>query len=249
MYLADAPSSYQMELLEKEDWRFHAIGPGGTGLFILATSENPSKLSNRVFSFGLPSAPALYLSLAIDARNRRNFYNLLNLFIEHPKPQGIWPEEHTDLFGFFQEFAAEVIFAFTAIEAFANEVIPSGYVHKWTNSRREKVDLNASEIERQVSLDEKLRNVIPTAHNIKSPVGTLAWEKYQKLKKVRDRLIHLKSLDRRASGPEDQTIWGLMIAEKDADFALTAYTIIGAFGSLVKDRRWYHLAGEKFNQA
>ena len=242
--MTDLKTDRQINLLKKEDWRFYAAGPGGTGLAMIATTEKPSKLSKRVWSFGLPSAPALYLNLAKQARDRRRAIDLSASFIEHPNPQGIWPEDHTSVFDFFQEFSAEVLFSFSAIEAFANEVIPKGYIYESTNSKKEKINLIKAEIERQVPLDEKLKRVIPLAFSIKSPIGTKSWQKYTDLKKIRDRLVHLKSEDRKPSGPEHQTIWGLMIAERDADFVQGAYQIIGAFPTLVNNRRWYQMAGE-----
>lgn len=241
--MTDVATERQLDLLNKEDWRFHAIGPGGTGLAIIATTEKPSKLSSRVWSFGLPSAPALYLNLARQARDRRMAFDVSASFIEHPHPQGIWPEDHRLVFDFFQEFSAEVLFSYSAIEAFANEVIPTDYLYEWTNSKKEKIILTKPEVERQISLDEKLKTVIPKAYQLKSPSGTRCWQQYNELKKIRDRLVHLKSLDRKSSGPEQQTIWGLMITQREVDFVNYAYSIIGAFPSLVGNRRWFQLAG------
>lgn len=236
----------QLDLLAKEDPRFHAIGPGGTGLFMLATSEHPKKHSNKVLHFALPSAPALYLNLARDARSKRATIVLEDIFVKHPHPQGTWPEDHGPLFDWFQLSVAEIIFSFTALEAFANESIPASFEYDWMTSKKEIKKLKGSEIERSISLDEKLKHVLPRAHAIKSPSGTKAWSQFRDLKRVRDRLIHLKSIDRKASGPENQTIWGLLIAEKEANFAEYSYNMIGAFPALVDGRRWYSLLGERF---
>lgn len=78
----------QVELLEKEDWRFHAIDALGTGLGMMATTE---KLGERHLNFGLPSAPALYLSLARTANKNRAEIDVETCFVSHPKPQGIYP--------------------------------------------------------------------------------------------------------------------------------------------------------------
>jgi hypothetical protein len=93
-------------------------------------------------------------------------------------------------------------------------------------------------------LDEKLKSIIPLAHSVKSPAGTKVWDGYLNIRKIRDRLIHLKSVDRKSSGPDFQTIWGLMLAERESNFVLSAYLIIGSYPSLVKDRRWFRKAGE-----
>ena len=112
----------QIELIEKEDWRFYAIDFVGTGLGSLATTE---KYEKKNVSFGLPSAPALYLSLAQKAHQRRLIFDQTKFFVKHP--EGTWVEDSKILFDFFEEFSAEIIFSFTALEAFANELIPKDF--------------------------------------------------------------------------------------------------------------------------
>jgi hypothetical protein len=45
----------------------------------------------------------------------------LALFDQHA--QGIWPDDQKDLFDFLEELISHVVFSFTALEAFANQVI------------------------------------------------------------------------------------------------------------------------------
>ncbi|MCM2475248.1 hypothetical protein HGO38_17350 [Rhizobium sp. CG5] len=237
------PTERQKALLLAEDWRFHAIDYVGTGLGMLASTEKASFAKDRIVSFGLPSAPALFLNLAIASYRHRATINLDDAFIQHPPPQGTWPEEHGNLFDYFQSTMAEIVMAFSAIEAFANESIPSGYTYLFTQQDGKVVPLTGLELERRVSLDEKLSSLLPAVHSINSPKGRKPWERYRKLKALRDRLTHLKSVDRKASGPEDQTIWGSLLEARNENFALSAFTIIGAFPELVQQRRWYILAG------
>lgn len=192
----------QMELLSKEDSRFNAVGPGGTGLIMRATTE---VVGSRIVSFGLPSAPALYLYLSRKFFEARQASDINGFFDDHP--QGIWPDSHTKLFDYLENAIAEITFAFTALEAFANESVPKGFKYKWKSAKKEREqELEKADIERHVSLDEKLKKVLPLAHDIKSPSGTKPWQDYKKLKAIRDRLIHLKSVDVKASGPEDSTL-------------------------------------------
>lgn len=229
----------QEKLLESEDSRFHAIGPVGTGLGMIATTE---KFAKKVVGFGLPSAPAMFLNIARQAYFRRAGIDLAEVFVVHPHPQGTWPENHKTLFDYFEHFSCEVIFAFTALEAFANEVIPLEFVYHFKSEKRaEPIALAKPEIERRVSLDEKLRRVIPEALSCPSPSGTKSWQDYKELKSVRNRLIHLKSVDRKASGPEDQTLWGLMLEKQRVVFPDMAARVIGHYQALVKDRRWFRL--------
>lgn len=203
---------------------------------MIATTE---RLGRKNISFGLPSAPALFLNIAREAHLRRAAIDLTSTFVAHP-PQGTWPENHQSLFNYFEQFSCEVIFSFTALEAFANEVIPPEFTYQFKSEKKaELVTLGKPEIERRVSLDEKLKQVIPQAHSCPSPNGTRPWQDYKELKSVRDRLVHLKSIDRRASGPEDQTLWGLMLEKQKVAFPDSAARVIGHYQTLVRDRRWF----------
>jgi hypothetical protein len=191
----------QDELLEKEDGRYYAIDKVGTGLGSIATTE---RLKKRIVSFGLPSGPALFLHLAHHAYSKIRDIDPLSLFDEHP--QGIWPDNQKALFDFLEELISHVVFSFTALEAFANEVIPDKFTYTFVVERTgEKRTYGKDEIERRINLDEKLGIVLPKVFALTSPKGGSLWENYKTIKKARDRVIHLKSVDKRTSGPEDET--------------------------------------------
>ena len=93
-----------------------------------------------------------------------------------------------------------VIFAFTALEAYSNECIPDPFT--WTTRRRkggveEEVTYDREGVERYVVLAEKLDAILPGVFTVKSVKGRAPWENFQKLRALRDRLIHLKMSTRR----------------------------------------------------
>lgn len=226
----------QDELLRKEDWRFHAIDKFNTGLAMTATQE--PLLAGGVVGFGLPSAPALFLNTAFAAYRKRACVNVADLFDKHPPPQGTWPENHSPLFDYFETAMLEVICSYSAIEAAANEVIPPDFTYqRRARKGRPPVTLGKDAIERTLSLDEKLKRVLTQALNQSSPAGGKLWPPYLKLKEVRDRLIHLKSIDRKASGPDDETIWGCLLRIGPTIFPNIAADMIGHFYS--HNRRWF----------
>lgn len=225
----------QDQLLENEDGRYYAIDKFRTGLAAIATAE---RIEKRVISFGLPSGPALFLHIAHQAYSRIRGIAPLSLFDQHE--QGIWPDNQGPLFDFMEDFISHIVFAFTSIEAFANETIPADYIYSFKVDRTgEERTYNKDEIERGVNLDEKLHIILPTICSVPSPKGTRVWENYRQIKKTRDRIIHLKSVDRKASGPEEETIWGTMLRLHEVPFCDYAHEIIGHFGSAVDSRRWY----------
>jgi hypothetical protein len=226
---------YQDQLLEKEDGRYYAIDKFGTGLASIATSE---KLKENVVSFGLPSGPALFLHLAHRAYLKVKDIDSLSLFDRHD--QGIWPNDQSQLFDFLENSISHSVFAFTALEAFANESIPNDfkYTFRAEKTGEEKVYIK-DEIERKINLDEKLHIILPNIYNVPSPKGKKVWGHYKEIKKVRDRIIHLKSIDRKASGPEDETIWGIMLRIHDKPLCDFSHEIIGYFEPAISNRRWY----------
>lgn len=225
----------QDELLAKEDGRYYAIDKFQTGLASIATSE---RLKKKIVSFGLPSGPALFLHLAHRAYIKIKDLDPLSLFDQHP--QGIWPDDQKRLFDFFEDFISHVVFSFTALEAFANEAIPNEFKYTFTVEKTgdERI-YGKDEIERRVNLDEKLGTVLPKILDISSPKGLQVWEKYKTIKQSRDRIIHLKSIDRRASGPEDETIWGTLLRMHNEPLCDYAHAMIGHFKPAIENRRYY----------
>ncbi len=223
----------QDELFEREDGRYYAVDKVGTGIGSIATSE---RLGRKVVSFGLPSGPALFLHLANRAFLQVRTVDPRTLFDAHE--QGIWPDSQGPLFDYLESCVAHVVFSFTAIEAFANEAIPESFVY--TVQRDEgTATLSKADIERRIGLDEKLDTILPSVLSVPSPKGTRPWEKYRTLKKLRDRLVHLKAVDRRASGPEDETVWGALLKSHGRAWCNDAHAVIGYFEPAVRNRRWY----------
>ncbi|WP_395400554.1 hypothetical protein ACHMW6_24070 [Pseudoduganella sp. UC29_106] len=70
---------------------------------------------------------------------------------------------------------------------------------------------NKGTIERYSSTDEKLTVILPEVLGCKSPKGTHCWQNYKQLKESRDRIIHMKTLDRKSSGPEIDTVWKAIV--------------------------------------
>jgi hypothetical protein len=228
----------QDELLRREDWRFHAIDKGGTGLIMIATEERLP--TGRAVGFGLPSAPALFLSMAFSAYGKRSSTNVSDLFDQHPAPQGTYPENHAPLFDYFEVAIAEVICSYSAIEAAANEALPQGFIYDRPGKRGQPtVSMTRSEIERKIPLDEKLKQVLPRALKQVSPASGTLWPPYIKLQDLRNRLIHLKAVDRRASGLDDETIWGRLLRIGPTVFPQVAIAMIGHFYD--PKRRWFRV--------
>jgi hypothetical protein len=228
----------QTELLEKEDPRFFAIDKLGTGLAMISTTE---KVAGDIVSFALPSSASMFLSSALNFQKEVSKINIDDCFDKHPAPQGTWPEDHTKLFNFFELMIGQIIFSFTALETFSNIMIPEGYIFQRNRiDPKSNKEYDKDKTERLISLDVKLDMILPEVLAVTSPsTNTELWDKFLHLKQLRDRLIHLKSADMRANGPETETIWGDLLREHKTDFVSQAHALIGHFISNKNGFRWF----------
>lgn len=221
------------ELLARHDGRYFAIGKFNTGLALLTKAEKIGPKGH--VDFGVPSSSAMFLNLA-----RRSFLQIKDLdpnSMFYQWQNGRIPINHSKLFDYFESFFAHVVFSFTSLEAFANEGIPKEFEYEFAKKHEISV-LKKPEIERLVTLDEKLHSVLPQALDVKSPKGTRLWQHYKLLKSMRDRIIHLKSVDRSPSGPENESVWGMMLRSHGEPFCDYAHTLMGHYEPAV-NRRWH----------
>ena len=227
----------QTELLENEDCRFYVIDKFNTGLASIATTE---KVEKGILSFGLPSSSSLFLNLSLQVKRQIDNIQIDNCFDTHLENQGTYPDDHKLLFDFFELMISQIIFSFLAVEAFANISIPKDYTHRAKRSDKKFIEeYDKDQTERFVNLEAKLDKILPKIFDVKSPIGTKDWDNFQNIKKLRDRLIHLKSSDTSASGPEIKTIWGDLIRNKKTDFSKQSHQIIGHYIGKKEGFRWH----------
>jgi hypothetical protein len=118
----------------------------------------------------------------------------------------------TDAIDYIERMMESIVLAYSAIEAFANETVPSDFIY--ARHRNSDIVLEASNketIERNTSTDEKLTIILPEIIGCKSPKGGRCWQGYKQLKSSRDRIIHMKTQDRKSSRPEIDTVWKAIV--------------------------------------
>lgn len=223
----------QDELLTKHDGRYYAIDKFNTGLALLVKAEKVGKLGQ--VDFGIPSSPALFLGAA-----RRSFLQTRDIdpsLMFYKWQNGHIPVNHSKLFDYFEAFASHVVFSFTALEAFANEAIPADFEYQ-SEKKSEPLVLKKPDIERSINLDEKLHLVLPNALGVATPKGKKPWQQYKLLKAMRDRIIHLKTIDRKSSGSEKESVWGTMLRAHEEPFCDYAHAMMGHYLT-ASNRRWH----------
>lgn len=197
------------------DWRIAAAGrlakdvpaafPGGpsheAGTPVYQTELVQTK-TGEYLGFLTPSATAMAFSIAIAAsRKARTLFDALTydrVLTPHGPGKSISNARTGELFDFFEQCMISVTFSFQALEVYANHTI-ARHARDAMEVKRGKniVRLTPSELERQLSTEEKLGSILPKLRDVATPKGKAVWDKFVVLKDTRDATIHLKSRDTR----------------------------------------------------
>jgi hypothetical protein len=165
----------------------------------------------QLLALHLPNATAMMLDTS-----RMSFMRSEKLLGDVQKldtQNGVTVMRHdTDSFDFIEDRASSVVFALCALEAFANEMLPDNYTYTADrNDGRCMETYSRSQIERFLSLDTKLGDMLPAVLFCPSPRGGKTWDSYCRLRDLRDRVIHMKADDRKNTDPDDDTVWGALV--------------------------------------
>lgn len=233
-----------------DDWRLHATRrlaedwanpwsgqtvPKGTRLTVSSIIQLTKK---KRLTIPLPNATALLLnSSAIAFAAARGLRESSGMDKSLQTDVSFLSDK--EAFDYVERMIEAVVLAFTALEAFVNEAIPKDFVY--ARHARSEVVLEASSkpsIERHVPIDEKLTVVLPEVLKCVSPKGSRCWPGYKQLKETRDRLIHMKTEDRRSSGPEVDTVWKAVFLTPAPH--LTAKAMIDHFAKAMQTKPAWH---------
>ena len=118
-----------------------------------------------------------------------------------------------------------VVFAYSAIEAYANQTIPETYSYSEEQPSGLLVARDKDWVERYLSLDVKLLDVLPSVLGKPSPKGLAVWEGYHHLRDLRNAIVHLKTV----SYPKSQeintspdSIWYRLLSPQQRNYPLDA---------------------------
>lgn len=221
-----------------EDWVNPWTGvrsPKGTRITVVSVIQLTKK---KRLTVPIPNATASMLNAAAiaheSARRLRADSN-----IDKSLKKDVSFHSEADALNYIERMIESIVLSFSAIEAFANEAIPANFVyarHKESETLLEAASKQT--IERFLSIDEKLTSVLPEVLGCKSPKGTRCWRDYKELKDARDRIIHMKTEDRKSSGPEVDTVWKAIICSPPPHLAAKA--VIDYFVAAMMTKPQWH---------
>lgn len=249
------------------DWRIHAItrlakdlpdrGPGrrakraGSPVAVIR-EMHPRK--GELLSFIDFSAAALALNIAIAADQRAAALRT------HVTPEafetetGIYrtiPDDKlSGFYDFIEQSMIAILFSYQALEAFSNLMIQDklGETGTYTVTRtigkvKHKLAWQAPVLERKCSTEEKVTEIVPTMLGMKFPRGNKVGQDFDKLKKVRDDVTHLKYHDQRGAakaglGGDSASVFFRMVSGDYDEIPRTAVTVLDYFTKPTGTPRW-----------
>lgn len=227
-------SKYTFEELRKKFWRIDktfstsedyysadgwipAGSPGWTSSWEQTGGKDRQRFKNpqegkETINFPVPNASALMLNGAKKAYEAARRLEQERFTAE---TDGLDELGVSDIiFDMLEEDMKSIIMAYTAIEAFANEVVhPEDEIYiKEGKGSTILTPLHYEEF-RRMALEDKLLQVLPEKLKV-SPIAksdsTNTWQSYKELEKLRNEIIHMAGDDRQSNVTEKQSnrIWG-----------------------------------------
>jgi hypothetical protein len=256
----------EMDLTGLADWRIEMFGklvndvpaafPGGpshkAGSFVYVAPTLVRHPSYNAIGFITPSPTAMALNIAARAAAAAVTVRRQVIFVNGASPVGtvkmVTQETLPYLFDYFENCMIAVTFSFQALEAFSNQIIQARVKGNYTVRRRgETKDLSPDELERELATEEKLATVLPELYNLKTPKGGKLWERFVKLKRVRDSTVHLKQRDAQSELDLDSLYFQFLNYDAN-DFPRAALDMVEYFQSSKGGPLWMKRIREALKQ-
>lgn len=244
-------------VITNKDWRLQAIttltkdwvSPWTKTLHPIGTPVSAVtfiKFNKGELTFSLPNMTAMFLDFSWKIwKDTESFLvdekNFAKTKSKDFKADTIYPTNETLFFDAVEKRMGAVIFAYNALESFCNEQIPDAYVFEIPRKDGRCTErYNKDQIEKFLSLEIKLGELLPKLFNNNLPKEGLIWNDFKNLQDLRDRIVHIKTKDRKSSSAGEKTIWGDILSPKTKNPAEVAFVTISHF---LKDQkaniRWY----------
>ncbi|WP_339496052.1 hypothetical protein [Pseudomonas sp. RA_105y_Pfl2_P56] len=153
-----------------------------------------AKFNGQDISIAIPNEISLSLSISkksmIAADNKREEIK------KHAADRNaIFESDVKIAYDFLEEIQKSVVFAYKAVESFCNASIPDGYVYKKTTSKGIVEHYGKEQIERWINTSEKVSIILPEILVCGSPTEQKFWGDFKNLERIRNELIHSKSIN------------------------------------------------------
>jgi len=199
----------------------------------------------RYLGFITPSVVAMALNVAIRssiaAFNIKKKLMYDDCFGPIGKFKNISKRTTAELFDFFENCMISVNFSFQAIEVFCNSIISKDPNKLITINKKDKnINKRAYEIERDLSTEEKIIDILPILLNVSISKKDLLWQKFIDLKFVRDSTVHLKSSDMysKFENSDKESLFYLFLKNNPFEYPRSSFEVIHFFNKVIDHSPW-----------
>jgi hypothetical protein len=197
------PDDYEISDLRMTKPTFH-FAKDSSGSMLIQDIDTVKLNRSRKISYFVPNNIGMLMSVSTKASNRakeifdRKFknssYELDVTKLTGNKNDAI-SSISKDVYDYIEEIQSAIVFAYTALEAFANLSIPQGYIYKAKkNSKGISESYDKVAIERWLSLKVKMKSILPELYETKVVEKQKWWGQFVTLEEYRNEIIHQKSI-------------------------------------------------------
>ncbi|MDQ0964729.1 hypothetical protein QFZ20_000132 [Flavobacterium sp. W4I14] len=171
-----------------------------SGVHFISQELDEIKIKDSNIEYYTPNNVGILLSVTNQSLKRaKDIFEELNLLKKLPEANKKETIQRISIasYNFIESFQTSIVFAYTALEAFANLSIPPDYIYKQKNKAKGTVELFDKEaIERWLSLDLKLGDMLVEIYSTKQLKQHSSWSTFKILEDLRHDIIHQKSISR-----------------------------------------------------
>jgi len=146
-----------------------------------------------------PNIPSLYLNISDNALKNAKEINenilLPSITLNHDSNSFEYKEKYyyKHIFDMYENLFVSIVFNYAAVESITNNLIPNSCSVRW-NTKTGESTVGKDWIEKNVTLEDKIKKVIPKIYNLKIKFGKLNfWKNFKLLEHHRNEIIHFKS--------------------------------------------------------
>lgn len=199
MEFEDIAAKHNQDYIEKTDWRvrkphviFHEDNPHKK---IVLPNNWVLESDNLETMLDKPNDIAIYSNISMSNLEKVKKFHKEKIIQRQKSGWGstnLNQNELKEYYDYFEIAITSVVFAYTAIEAFANICIPNKFTYSYTDKKGIEFTDGKETIEKKYSLRDKLKVILPTILGCASPIQEKWWEKFTELENLRDEIIHSK---------------------------------------------------------
>jgi hypothetical protein len=198
MYFEKTAEDHNKEYISKTDWRVskpHVAFLKDNPDKIIVLSNNWVLESDKLETMlDKPNDVAIYSNISLNAlTDAKKFHKeeIVPRVNSGFPPKTLNQENLKKYYDYFELMITAVVFAYSSIEAFANNCLPCDYTCEEERNGKKNI-YNKTEIEKIFSLRDKLKKNIPEILDSDNPCKERWWTRFIELENLRNEIIHSK---------------------------------------------------------